>query len=241
MSVVFDEVPSSSDSPLVETIWRSRSDQVTPFTSQAINHWEIVIWRHEGKSYVTIRGPETKATPAASQKDAEYLGIQFKLGTYMPHLPTIKQVDGEILLPKASSQAVWLKGSAWQIPDFDDADAFVARLERQGLVQRDPVVQAVLEGQPQELSSRTVRRRFLYTVGLAPKTHQQIERARMAQHLLGQGIPIADVVFQAGYADQAHLTRSLKHFVGKTPAALILAPNDFAPQTSPYRWRNTSE
>jgi AraC-like DNA-binding protein len=240
MSLVFDDVPTST-SPLVEMIWRSRSDEVVPFTSQAINHWEIVIWTHEGKTHVTVRGPETKATPAASHQDAEYLGIQFRLGTYMPHLPTVKRVDGEILLPKASSRSVWLNGSAWQIPEFDDADIFVTRLERQGLVQRDPVVQAILYGQPQDLSSRTVRRHFLHTTGLAPKTHQQIERARRAQNLLREGLPIADVVFQTGYADQAHLTRSLKHFLGKTPAALILSPNDFAPQTGPYRWRNNSE
>lgn len=53
---------------------------MTPFTSQPINNWEIVIWTLEGKYYVTLRGPATKATPAFSQKGAEYL--EFKLGTY---------------------------------------------------------------------------------------------------------------------------------------------------------------
>lgn len=231
MGLVLDEV--ASDSPLVETIWRSQSDRVIPFISQAINHWEIVIWRHQGKTYVSVRGPETKASPAASHQGAEYLGIQFKLGTYMPHLPTVERVDGQVLLPQASSRSVWLGGSAWQIPDFDDVDVFVARLVRQGLLQHDPVVQAVLQGQPQELSSRTVRRRFLHTIGLTPKTHQQIERARRASRLLAQGVPIADVVFQTGYADQPHLTRSLKHFLGITPA-LIISPANTAPQTRPY-------
>ncbi|MCL4303751.1 MAG: hypothetical protein KJ077_49150 [Anaerolineae bacterium] len=32
---------------------------------------------------------------------------------------------------------------------------------------------------------------------------------------------MTDVVYQAGYADQPHLTRSLKHFVGQTPAQII--------------------
>lgn len=47
MSLVMDEI--ISDSPLIEMIWRSKSEQVTPCTSQAINYWEIVIWSHEGK------------------------------------------------------------------------------------------------------------------------------------------------------------------------------------------------
>jgi Helix-turn-helix domain len=218
--LVFDNAPTST-SPLVEMIWHSKSDADIPFVSQAINHWEIVIWTFEGKTQVGLRGPETKATRASSQKGAEYFGIQFKLGTYMPHLPTNERVDGAILLPEASSRSVWLNGSTWQIPDVEDADVFVKRLERQGLLQRDPVVQAVLEGQAQDLSPRTVRRHFLHSLGLAPKTYQQIERARQAQDLLGQGASISDVVFQTGYADQPHLTRSLKHFLGLTPALMV--------------------
>jgi AraC-like DNA-binding protein len=219
MSLVMDEIHSTSS--LVEIIWYSRSDQVTPFTSQAINHWEIVIWGFEGKTHVILRGPETKARPAASHEGAEYFGIQFKLGTYIPHLPTIDRVDGDIELPEASSKSVWLNGSAWQIPDFENVDVFVARLERQGLLKRDPVVKATIENQPQELSPRTIRRRFLHTVGLTPKTFLRIERARQAAQLLQQGTSIPDVVFHTGYADQPHLTRSLKHFLGLTPALMV--------------------
>ncbi|WP_343422951.1 AraC family transcriptional regulator [Candidatus Flexifilum breve] len=38
--------------------------------------------------------------------------------------------------------------------------------------------------------------------------------------LLQRGRSILDVVAQAGYADQPHLTRSLKYYVGHTPAQL---------------------
>jgi AraC-like DNA-binding protein len=37
---------------------------------------------------------------------------------------------------------------------------------------------------------------------------------------LKQGISILDAVTLAGYADQPHLTRSLKRLVGQTPAQL---------------------
>jgi hypothetical protein len=39
--------------------------------------------------------------------------------------------------------------------------------------------------------------------------------------LLREGVSIFDVVVGAGYFDQAHLTRSLKHFIGETPAKII--------------------
>jgi AraC-like DNA-binding protein len=40
---------------------------------------------------------------------------------------------------------------------------------------------------------------------------------------LKQGISILSAVYEAGYYDQAHLTRSLKRFIGQTPAQIIRA------------------
>jgi AraC-like DNA-binding protein len=50
---------------------------------------------------------------------------------------------------------------------------------------------------------------------------RRIEQARYATILLREGMPILDVVEQAGYYDQAHLTRSLRHRIGQTPTAVI--------------------
>jgi methylphosphotriester-DNA--protein-cysteine methyltransferase len=50
---------------------------------------------------------------------------------------------------------------------------------------------------------------------------RRIERARYATNLLQEGVPILDTVHEAGYFDQPHLTRSLKHFIGQTPAQIM--------------------
>jgi methylphosphotriester-DNA--protein-cysteine methyltransferase len=60
----------------------------------------------------------------------------------------------------------------------------------------------------------------LQTAGLTHQTIQQIERARSAVPLLEQGTPVLDTAFELGYFDQAHLTNSLKRFIGKTPAQI---------------------
>jgi AraC-like DNA-binding protein len=52
------------------------------------------------------------------------------------------------------------------------------------------------------------------------KTIEQIERAKQATALLGQGVSLIDVAYQTGYADRSHLTRALKHFIGYTPALI---------------------
>jgi AraC-like DNA-binding protein len=152
---------------------------------------------------------------------AEILWIKFKLGTFMPHLPTRDFRDAETILPGAASQSFWLNGSAWQFPDFENVETFVDRLARQEVLLRDPVVSAVLQGQRQELSPRTVRHRFLRTTGLTQSHIWQVERAQRAASLLGQGVSILDAVYELGYYDQPHLTRALKQWVGHTPAQIM--------------------
>lgn len=219
MNFDFDE--RESDSPYVEMIWGTQSEGGGSFISSAAVNWEMVVTRQIGKTYLSVRGPETKAMAAPIPEDAEFFGIIFKLGTFMPYLPPSNLVDGGVNLPDAASQSFWLHGSAWQFPDFDNADTFVNKLVREGLLVRDPVVEAVLQDQPQALSIRTVRRRFLQATGLTQSDIRQIKRARQALALLEQGLPILDVVFEAGYFDQPHLTRSLKHFMGQTPAQIV--------------------
>jgi AraC-like DNA-binding protein len=214
----------ASDSPFVETIWRAQSEHAGSFFSIAASHWEMVVTKYRGKTSFTVRGPETKATPLHYQWiGAEWLGIRFKLGTFIPYLPPGKLLDRrDANLPEASGRSFWLQGSAWEFPTFENADTFVERLVRAGLLVRDPVVDAVLQGQRPELSVRAVQYRFLQTTGLTHRTVQQIERARYAMTLLQQGASIPDTVYQAGYFDQPHLTRALKRFSGQTPAQIAL-------------------
>jgi AraC-like DNA-binding protein len=211
-----------SDSPFVERIWRSHSGRAGILRSVAMSNWEMVVTRYNGNTFFTVRGPETKATPLQiSSVGAEWLGIRFKVGTVMPHLPASSLVDENVNLPEASSKSFWLQGAAWQFPTYDNADTFVDRLVREGLLARDPVVESALQGQLRDVSIRTARRHFLRTTGLTQSTIHQIERARYAAILLQEGKSILDTVYEAGYSDQPHLTKSLKRFIGKTPAQIM--------------------
>lgn len=211
----------ASDSPLVETIWRSQSDCAGEFLSVAASNWEMVITQLAGNLHVTVRGPETQARPAHCPAHGEWLGVIFKLGTFMPPLPTIKLVDSEINLPEANGQSFWLHGAAWEFPTYENMDTFIARMVQAGLLVREPVVEAALQNQVTDLSLRSVQRRFLHTTGLTHGAISQITRARQAAALLQQGVSILDTIERVGYADQPHLTRSLKRLIGQTPAQLL--------------------
>jgi hypothetical protein len=219
--MIFKSKERFSDSLFVERVWRAETENVGKFTSVAASHWEMVVTRFDGKMTFTVRGPETHATPLSCSIYAEWLGISFKYGTFMPRFPMRDRVDGSFDLPEASGKSFWLNGSAWEFPDFENADQFVARLVKEGLLVRDPLVASVLKGEPQRLSPRSVQRRFLRTTGLTHGAIRQIERARRATLLLKQDVAILDVVEQTGYADQAHLTRALKYYIGHTPAQIV--------------------
>jgi hypothetical protein len=235
MFLSFEDRPT--DSPFVERIWRAHSYRADEFLSVAACHFEMAVTRLRGRIFLTLRGPETKATTCDCPADGEWLGIRFKLGTFMPKLTPGRLRDrNDVTLPDASSRSFWLNGSAWEYPAFENAETFVQRLAQQGIIARDPGTDAVLRGQGQAQSLRSAQRHFLRATGLTRCSVRQIERARHAANLLREGASILDTVHEAGYFDQAHLTRSLKYRIGQTPAEIIRGERQlsFLYKTTPH-------
>jgi AraC-like DNA-binding protein len=210
----------AADSRFVEKAWVTRSVAEPAFISVAASHWEVVVTTQNDCSQVTVRGPETRATVAEIPTDAGFLGIVFSLGTFTPAFPLSSMVDREVTLPAVSPGRVWLDGSRWEIPTVANVDVFVDRLIRRELVVRDPLVAEALQTANSALSRRTLQRRVARATGLTWSTIRQIERAGRAVELLGQGVPTPDAALRLGYADQPHLIRSLKRFMGQTPSQI---------------------
>jgi hypothetical protein len=212
----------ASDSPFVERVWRSHSERAGTFQSIAECRWEMVVSRHQGATSLIVRGPETIATPADCPGDGQWFAIRFKVGTFMPQFRPGRLRDrNDAILPGASSGSFWLNGSAWKYPNFENADTFVNRLVREGLISIDYSIHDALRGARQTLAARTAQRRFLQVTGLTHAAIRQIDRARRATNLLREGVPLLDVVDRAGYYDQAHLCRSLKRLIGQTPSQIV--------------------
>src|SRR5260221_2512597 len=155
---------------------------IPPATCQ----WHMVFVKPEGRVLALVAGPLTTAGVVSWAEGAEVLWIKFRLGTFMPHLPTRKILDAETQLPEGAGESFWLHGSTWQYPNYDNAETFVERLARDDSVMRDPLVHDVLHGYRPDLSSRTVRHRFLQATGLAQGHIYQFERAQRAEALLRQ-------------------------------------------------------
>src|SRR5690349_872548 len=109
--MIFFDADRSSDSPFVERVWRSHSESSHPFLSIAISRLELVVTRLEGTVTLTVRGPETRATPVGDcPAEGEWFGILLKPGVFLPQLPVRSLVDGQMNLPAASNGTFWLGG-----------------------------------------------------------------------------------------------------------------------------------
>ena len=220
MDLFCDYRERRSDSPLVELIQQARVANDGTTIRPAETPWNLVPARRHGEARLVLVGPWTESGVVSVPEGAEILWIKLKLGAFMPHLPTRDFLNSETILPAARSNTFWLQGSAWHFPDYENVDTFVDRLAADEVLLHDPLVNNVLQDRPPELSARTIRHRFLRATGLTQVHIRQFERAQHAAALLQQGASILDSVFDAGYSDQPHLTRSLKHWIGHTPAQL---------------------
>lgn len=219
MTIVFEERPS--DSPYVESVIHGWTVGEGSTIRPAETHWHLVFSRHDGEMFPIFVAPLTSSGVVSYGGEAELLWIKFRMGTFMPHLPARSFLNAETALPTASSRSFWLKGAAVPFPTFDNVENFVNRLVREDVLTRDPVVEDVLQEKSLVIPSRTVRHRFLRATGLTQTHIRQVERAQYAADLLRRGYSILDTVFEAGYFDQPHLTRSLKQWVGFTPAQIL--------------------
>jgi AraC-like DNA-binding protein len=221
MSLQFEVRPS--ESPYVDSITHGWTDGEGSTVRPAESHWHWVMVKQGDKLRAIVTGALTTAGVVSWGSEAEILWIKFKLGTYLSPLPGVRLVNKETPLPDASSRSFWLHGSAWQVPTHENVDTFIARLVREDILRHDPIVASALNGEARAVSPRTLRHRFLHATGLSHNDVHQIERAKRAAALLAQGVSILDTVHDVGYYDQPHLTRSLKRWVGHTPAKLLAA------------------
>jgi Helix-turn-helix domain len=210
----------SVDSPVARTVFRIWFEGDGSFMAIADGSPDIIVVKQRGESRIFFSGTRTKAAPIFYKEGTEFIGIRLAVGAFLPQLPPETILDSTTMLSSATARSFWLHDTALPLPDFEDADVFIERLERHGLITHDETVKATLQEQPSPESLRSVQRRFLKTTGMTQTYIRQIERALHAATLLRQGVSIADTIYEAGYFDQAHLTKALKHMVGHTPSQL---------------------
>jgi hypothetical protein len=214
------------DSAFVDSITELRFTAAGQTLMQPDGHWDIAILKRGEGVQVLRTGLTTKPVLYQHEPGDETLVISFKPSVFMPLMPGEVMRDEGVLLEKFGRGSFWLGTDVREIPNLENADVFVERLVRAEVVEKNALVESVLDGQPKAMSERTMQRHFLRTTGLTYKAFTQIKRAQKAAALLRLGRPAAEVAFALGYTDQAHMINSLRHIMGQTPGqiAKVSAP-----------------
>jgi AraC-like DNA-binding protein len=190
-----------------------------------------LIWRAGHGAFVA--GPDTEAWLSSAPAGSVIVGARFRPGVGGPALglPLSEllnlRVDLGELNPRLDEQLA---------PDLtaDAALERVAAAASQLAQSPDPAMRAAVrrladprarvERLADELgfSERQLRRRCHAAVGYGPKTLQRVLRFRRFLARADAGDDLARAALDAGYADQAHLTRDCTRLSGLTPSRLAL-------------------
>jgi AraC-like DNA-binding protein len=184
-----------------------------------------IVWT--GRRLV-VAGPATGPAMADVAAGVAALGVRFRVGAAGAAigLPAAELLDATVPL-----EAVW-GDDARRIEEAVAAGglpALAAAVQQRLTTRRaepDRAVRAAAAGADTGLGDRQLRRRFAAAVGYGPKTLERVLRFQrfLALARAATAPPsLARLAFEAGYADQAHLTRECSRLAGLPPAALLAA------------------
>ena len=178
-----------------------------------------------------VAGPDTGPVAVDSAPGSVLLGIRFRpgaggaaLGLPLSELRD-RRVDLADLRPELAARL------HAELEPHEAADALSRLAAELAGAQADAAVEAAVArlADPRArvealagelgLSERHLRRRFHAAAGYGPKTLQRVLRFR--RFLAASREDLARAALDAGYADQAHLSRECTRLAGTSPARLI--------------------
>jgi AraC-like DNA-binding protein len=199
----------------------------------------VDIVRADGR--LLVAGPATGPVVVELPAGAVSIGVRFRVGAAGAALGV---PAGELLDATVALEDVWDADGARIAETIGSAatpaaqlTALAAAVKRRIGGDPDRLVRAAATGAARHelgIGDRQLRRRFGDAVGYGPKTLERILRFQRFLRLAANDVrtDLAWLAFEAGYADQAHLTRECTRLAGLPPAALLASGAGPAGETS---------
>lgn len=240
MSGYRERVPAGPLHALVEVAWQGRAG-TTAGAQRVLPDGCMDLIVLDGR--LVVAGPDTAAHTARSAPGSVTTGLRFRPGA----LPLLLGVPADAVRDRRVELAELLGGRApagthpggcgEPAPGDELARLLgtVSALRQAAAGTRRPLpeplprpaLDALVRGVPAAeladrlgVTSRTLHRRCLATLGYGPAVARRVLRFRAASALLFDGVPPAEVAARAGYADQPHLSREVRALAGVAPTRL---------------------
>jgi AraC-like DNA-binding protein len=209
------------DSPVLACVWQARATRDERYLVPAVEYWDLWFAREPGGLLVAgLSGPTLGHRWVRSAIGEHSWGVQLKAHVVLPGVSKQLLLGGEQRLVVEDGH-VTLARHVVPFPEFEELETFTDRLLELDVLRCDDDVRRMLTGDDGGYSERHRQRRVRAATGLTRKQIEQLSRAREALALLLQGVPPVECAARCGFADQAHLTRSLAAFHGQTPARAL--------------------
>lgn len=207
----------------IASVWTGSASEITPRTVLADPCISIILVKSASSAEVILRGPETKPRGDILLPGYTWTGIRLQPGIQLKNFPTQQFTDKFQTLPADTDGRFQFEGTLLQFPDFTNAEQLIEQMYDLGYISGK-----VLNSQElprQGMSPKTYSRFIKQSTGLSPYKLHQLQRMAEALRLLRRGMPAATVASELGFADQAHLTRAAKQYLGHTPKELLRWPH----------------
>jgi hypothetical protein len=212
----------TSDLESIASVWSCNASEITPRTVLADPGVSIILVKSKDSAKIVLRGPETKPRNEHYMPGYIWTGIRLRPGMHLKNFPAQQYLDCSRSLSSDRHGRFQFEGTWLQFPDFNNAERLVKQMYDLGYISGK-----VLNNQEfprQGMSSKSYSRFIKRNTGLSPYKLHQLQRITAAFHLLRLGMPAAAVASELGFADQAHLHRAAKQFLGHTPKELLRWP-----------------
>ena len=228
--------PPAALAPFVRCVWVHCVDEGDAMLRQPVLPDACIDIVTSGDA-VVVAGPATRTTVVEMAPGSETVGVRFRPGAAPALLGPSARELRDLTVPLAD---MWDADVGERVvSSASRVDALVgvvlARLDRAyalddvgvgvaGMLQAEPGRAITEVARDVGLSDRQLRRRVEDAVGYPPRTLARILRFQRfldAARQYRPGRHLAWLAADAGYADQAHLTRESRELTGLPPAALL--------------------
>lgn len=200
---------SISRHSLVDRLWHMQEKEDGMYPLYATVQWGIVFSRIDAKNKVTLIGPRLKPEQIRYTTGEYFIGIVFHGDTELRGIDKIEMLNKVEPLQVVDQNTFIIANEAFSIPTYETLDKLAHDLVERNIISAAPIAAS---------SYRDTQRKFKKHIGLSPKQIKQASRVEQAIDLLSKQQAISAVALQTGFADQAHMTRDFKKFVGLTPS-----------------------
>ncbi|MEI2774753.1 MAG: helix-turn-helix transcriptional regulator [Tetrasphaera sp.] len=210
-----------SPSPLVGLVWEAVAEDGGSYTEAANEFWGIGFdIDPRGRFTATLAGPSPEPRELITEAGGRSWGVEFPPAVFLRRIPKLDVLAKLRELP-SDGRFFEIAGVRFPVTEYDEMEVLVEAMHRQGVLLYDAALGSALAGEFAGYSERHLRRRASAATGLGAKRIEQLQRARAAYRLLVAGATLADAAREAGYSDQAHMTRAFRDISGLTPARIL--------------------